>query len=82
MDKERRKPCTDCGKTYPTFVMQFDHIGSDKVKDVSKLKAHKRELLLAEIAKCEVVCANCHAIRTHNRGYSNGMPRRFEMVAG
>lgn len=27
----------------------------------------KRSTLLEEIAKCQVVCANCHAMRTHAR---------------
>lgn len=62
-------PCTDCGISYPYVVMQFDHVRGDKVANVSRLVArlaawHRIE---AEIAKCELVCANCHALRTHRR---------------
>jgi hypothetical protein len=68
-------PCADCGVQYPPYVMQLDHRG-DKLFTVSSLLssgqmkgAQRRditmEMLLAEIAKCDVVCANCHAARTY-----------------
>lgn len=62
-------PCTDCGEVFPEFVMHWDHLpGLDKVAAVSRLAREKpRELALAEITKCELVCANCHAIRTSER---------------
>ena len=57
--------CVDCGyNTYPE-ALDFDHIGDDKLCDVSK--CHNEAQLLAEIAKCEVVCANCHRVRTARR---------------
>lgn len=62
----KAQPCKDCGVKYPTECMDFDHlenkefgIGDHSVKDIEKI--------LAEIAKCEVVCANCHRIRTKKR---------------
>jgi hypothetical protein len=64
----KSKPCCDCGVQYPFYVMQFDHVHDDKVCDVGKLA--NRGLItamLAEISKCEVVCANCHAERTWQR---------------
>ena len=63
------KPCADCGQKYPYFVMDFDHINGDKVANVATMatKRVKVEKLLVEIAKCEVVCANCHRARTHIR---------------
>jgi hypothetical protein len=60
-------PCTDCGVQYPYYVMQFDHIGSDKVANIANLINKGWTLLKAEVKKCEVVCANCHAERTHRR---------------
>jgi hypothetical protein len=61
-------PCTDCGVSYPPYVMQWDHIGTDKVANVSKLMITKGwQTVLAEVAKCELVCANCHMERTHLR---------------
>jgi len=63
------RPCTDCGRVYPSQVMQWDHLpGFDKVGDVSEaFWGRSRGEVLAEIAKCELVCTNCHAIRTFDR---------------
>ena len=45
--------------------MQWDHLpGRVKLGDVSALCALPREVILAEIAKCELVCVNCHTMRT------------------
>lgn len=69
--KIKNKPCFDCGKIYPPWVMDFDHrdpkikIGSissitfRKLLDLSKVKE--------EIDKCDLVCANCHRERTYQR---------------
>jgi hypothetical protein len=63
-----QKLCTDCGIAYPHYVMQFDHL-RDKLFDVSTAVTRKLSVakLLAEVAKCELVCANCHATRTYLR---------------
>jgi len=50
--------------------MQFDHLpGYEKEGDVSVLiaRAYSLKKVLAEVEKCELVCANCHAVRTHHR---------------
>ena len=66
--KAKDKPCTDCGERYPYYVMQFDHINNDKIAEVSHLiRTAGIKRVLAEIEKCEVVCANCHAKRTYQR---------------
>lgn len=69
MQAEKDCPCADCGGKYPYWVMQFDHVRGSKVREVSNLvtRAVSVRALRAEIAKCEVVCANCHANRTHLR---------------
>ena len=59
------KPCKDCGKSYPYYVMQFDHVGGDKVGDIGKMQASgPLRAIKVEIEKCELVCANCHATKT------------------
>jgi len=61
-------PCTDCGVRYPYYVMQYDHTGSDKVANVADLVGTgNRSAIDQEIVKCDLVCANCHAERTHDR---------------
>ena len=60
-------PCNDCGKNYPYYVMDFDHL-ERKENIISFLSASGRiGALKKEIEKCEIVCANCHRIRTHKR---------------
>lgn len=63
--------CVDCGARYPYYVMDFDHLG-DKEYNVSDMcrNMFSMDKLKAEIAKCEIVCANCHRIRTHTRRVS------------
>jgi hypothetical protein len=61
-------PCSDCGNSYPPECMQWDHrLGETKVRSISSMWSQSREKVLAEIAKCDLVCANCHAIRTKAR---------------
>lgn len=59
------KPCMDCDREFPPCAMDFDHVRGDKKKDVSSLTTIKS--ITAEIAKCDLVCANCHRIRTFKR---------------
>lgn len=58
--------CADCGSTYPPYVMDFDHKDPvQKRANVGTLISGTTARLLEEIAKCDVVCANCHRVRTH-----------------
>ena len=62
-------PCLDCQQRFPHYVMQFDHVRGKKEFGLGDIHRHKPSLerVEAEVAKCEVVCANCHAIRTYTR---------------
>jgi hypothetical protein len=62
-------PCSDCGGRFPSEAMQWDHLpGTKKLADVSYLKNRGcTSMVASEITKCELVCANCHAVRTYNR---------------
>jgi hypothetical protein len=67
MREAKARPCIDCQIQYPYWVMQFDHL-KDKEFNIGQEGYHVGiERLLAEIAKCDVVCANCHAHRTRMR---------------
>ncbi len=63
------KPCADCKHLFPVYVLDFDHReGEKKCFDIGHVSRHKsKEEILKEIAKCDVVCANCHRIRTYLR---------------
>ena len=62
----KNKPCQDCGRTYPHYVMDFDHL-ENKEFTLSNARqgGMSKQRILKEIKKCELVCANCHRIRTH-----------------
>ena len=63
-------PCSDCGVRYPAWIMDFDHVRGTKLFNVAAgLRSHAGAIL-AEAAKCEVVCANCHRERTYRRLHS------------
>lgn len=61
--------CADCGFRDHPAALEFDHLpGYPKVASVALLCTRADSTtILAEIAKCEVVCANCHRVRTHRR---------------
>jgi len=74
------KPCDDCGGRFPSCAMDLDHVRGAKSFTVSKAVqlafATTLPRVRLEIAKCEVVCANCHRVRTEARGYFHGRPPR------
>jgi hypothetical protein len=63
-------PCHDCGVFYHFSQMDFDHL-SDKKACISDLLDRGMAILKEEIGKCEIVCANCHRLRTFYRGQHN-----------
>jgi hypothetical protein len=67
-DYKESLPCSDCKNFFPFYVTQFDHLPEfTKVVLISSLRGCKWETIEKELAKCELVCANCHAIRTWTR---------------
>lgn len=67
--RELRKdvPCADCGGIFPPTCMDWDHTDpSQKEFNIAKAvsELYTKEKIHAEIDKCELVCANCHRIRT------------------
>ena len=69
-DRAKNRPCVDCKIGYPPYVMDFDHVRGEKVANISHMARVRTNIqrLQAEIDKCDVVCANCHRERTHQRG--------------
>jgi hypothetical protein len=62
-------PCADCGQRFHHAAMTFDHLpGVEKVDEVSNLVRRRRKrAAILEVEKCELVCANCHAVRSYER---------------
>lgn len=60
--------CVDCGEHYHPIAMDFDHVSGNKSFAVGRSAREVGvEKLLQEIEKCELVCANCHRVRTLSR---------------
>ena len=76
--------CVDCGEADP-LVLEFDHrepIGKYAGRVMSQINTGLAwRTILAEIAKCDLVCANCHARRSAFRRRSWRWLRRH-VVAG
>ena len=62
-------PCADCGGIFHPVSMAWDHLpGNDKLSEISLLvRSGRTRLALEEMKKCELVCANCHAVRSYER---------------
>jgi hypothetical protein len=64
-------PCVDCDNT-DIRVLEFDHVRGKKLGNISRMigEGFSWKTIEAEIAKCEVRCANCHRIKTYERDKS------------
>jgi len=78
VDALKDAPCSDCGGRFPPVAMDWDHRDPTTKGTVLKenghgvsmktfARGHSWEKTLEEIAKCDLVCANCHRVRTHER---------------
>jgi len=79
---KEEKGCADCELSFPFYVLDFDHrdpkIKSDWFRRKKKTKGyvssmkyfclnHGYNTMITELAKCDVVCSNCHRKRTYER---------------
>jgi hypothetical protein len=67
VDALKAVPCMDCGNLFPPVCMDFDHARGKKHRQISLIVPGSLDVLFDEIAKCDVVCSNCHRIRTQQR---------------
>ncbi|HVI40498.1 MAG TPA: RNA ligase family protein [Anaerovoracaceae bacterium] len=73
--------CVDCQLTDPPECLTFDHVRGPKKFNIGQSWNQGRQALQEEIAKCEVVCANCHAIRTKKRSDDDPIFEPFPKIA-
>ena len=61
-----QRGCLDCGYNISPIALDFDHrVRAEKFKGVSQMvQDHSMQRIWEEVAKCDVRCKNCHAIRT------------------
>jgi hypothetical protein len=63
------RPCFVCGGMFPPECLDWDHRpGTEKAFNISDvLGGAPFNKIVDEIAKCDLVCANCHRVRTESR---------------
>lgn len=75
------KACIDCGVKNPV-VLHFDHVRGKKIGNISDMlfrRGRSMKVIFAEIAKCEIRCANCHAKKTaKEKGYYAFVKQPFQ----
>jgi hypothetical protein len=67
---KQASPCADCKQSFHPVAMDFDHLpGHTKLKSIAYMVMRRWSLssIIEEIAKCEIVCSNCHRVRTIKR---------------
>jgi hypothetical protein len=68
--------CQSCGYRADARALQFDHVDPAgkyrtrsgrlvHIADMVKGERYALATILAEIRKCRVLCANCHAVHTY-----------------
>ena len=64
-------PCMDCGGRFHFSAMDFDHVRGKKLFVIGTLKGIGTSIkrLLDEISKCDIVCSNCHRVRTFKQRF-------------
>jgi len=74
-------PCVDCGRLLAPECMDFDHRDdSAKIANISRMSSVSFDKVLAEIQKCDLVCANCHRLRTRRQSAERRL-RQQQMAA-
>ena len=64
----KARPCMDCGGKFPPECMDFDHRPESSKEFTIGVSMHRNwERMMKETQKCDIVCANCHRIRTLKR---------------
>lgn len=66
----KEKPCVDCGIQYHWHVMDFDHLPQfEKKFELAEMRRNNmsKSKILEEVSKCDVICSNCHRLRTVKR---------------
>jgi len=75
IDALKNRPCADCGGTFDPICMDFDHRpgavktgGADGGISFMVRQGYSPQEIVDEIRGCDLVCANCHRLRTKHRG--------------
>jgi len=65
---KEKSGCLDCKNKYPFYVLDFDHTRGHKVANIGQMLDYfSIEDIMKEVAKCDIICSNCHRTRTYLR---------------
>lgn len=73
----KRRPCLDCRQSFHPCAMDFDHRNpKTKISEVASMVGgrYSKADIMAEIKKCDLVCSNCHRVRTYKRRHGEAAP--------
>jgi hypothetical protein len=63
VNSHKTGPCSRCGGLFPAICLDFHHRDPAQKKfELTRASSHSRADIIAEIAKCDVICANCHRL--------------------
>lgn len=61
----KARPCADCGREFHPVCMDFHHLDpAQKSFNIGMALGKPQVAVLQEVAKCVIICANCHRLRT------------------
>ncbi len=64
----KNRPCMDCLGWFEPCQLDFDHRPDElKCFSISAPRIKKLSEFYKEMKKCDLVCANCHRLRTYRR---------------
>jgi hypothetical protein len=59
------KGCVSCGYNHSPYALDLDHVdASSKIQSPSRMFLWTLKKLMQEIRKCQVMCRNCHGIKS------------------
>lgn len=64
-EEKLKKGCAKCGYKEHHAALDFDHLDhKKKSRDIAKMHTTNVESLKKEMAKCQILCANCHRVKS------------------
>lgn len=62
IDQAKSHPCVGCGGAFPPYVMDLHHRdpAEKRYMPAALLNVSPVDRVIAELAKCDAYCANCH----------------------
>ena len=65
--EQKGNRCYDCKNSYEYYVYDLHHLNpSEKDMQWDKMRLMNERKMQEEVAKCVLLCSNCHRIRHHS----------------